>query len=65
MVLNLLPIVLVAGFMGFADIRIDMANLLIASIAIGIAVDDTIHFLHRYRVHMSTFGKVEAAIKTP
>lgn len=63
MVPNLLPIVLVAGFMGFADIRIDMANLLIASIAIGIAVDDTIHFLHRYRVHMSTFGKVEAAIQ--
>jgi uncharacterized protein len=62
MVPNLLPIVLVAGFMGFADIRIDMANLLIASIAIGIAVDDTIHFLHRYRVHKAVFGDVEAAI---
>ena len=62
MVPNLLPIVLVAGFMGYADIRIDMANLLIASIAIGIAVDDTIHFLHRYRVHMDAFGKVEDAI---
>jgi predicted RND superfamily exporter protein len=62
MVPNLLPIVLVAGFMGFADIRIDMANLLIASIAIGIAVDDTIHFLHRYRVHKAAFGDVEAAI---
>ena len=63
MVPNLLPIVLVAGFMGFADIRIDMANILIASIAIGIAVDDTIHFLHRYRVHKSAFGNVEAAIE--
>ncbi|MGB0588371.1 MAG: efflux RND transporter permease subunit [Myxococcota bacterium] len=62
MVPNLLPIVLVAGFMGYADIRIDMANLLIASIAIGIAVDDTIHFLHRYRVHKTAFGDMEAAI---
>ena len=62
MVPNLLPIVLVAGIMGFADIRIDMANLLIASIAIGIAVDDTIHFLHRYRVHRDTYGDVELAI---
>ncbi|MDP6942907.1 MAG: efflux RND transporter permease subunit, partial [Myxococcota bacterium] len=62
MVPNVLPIVLVAGFMGFAGIRIDMANLLIASIAIGIAVDDTIHFLHRYRVHRDAYGDVEGAI---
>ena len=39
------------GFMGFSSITIDMNNILIASIAIGLAVDDTIHLLHHFRVH--------------
>ncbi len=60
---NLLPIVFILGLMGYADIPIDMMNLMIASIALGIAVDDTIHFLHHYRVHYDVHGKVEAAIQ--
>ncbi len=63
MVPNLLPIVMILGIMGAFDIPIDMMNLMIASIALGIAVDDTIHFLHHYRVHYDVHGKVEAAIK--
>jgi predicted RND superfamily exporter protein len=59
---NLLPIVVVMGMMGFADIRIDVSNMLIASIAIGIAVDDTIHFLHQFRIHYRLTGDVDAAI---
>ena len=39
-----------------------MVNLLIASVAIGIAVDDTIHFLHHFRVHFDQYGNVEQAI---
>ena len=62
MVPNLLPILYIMGFMGFTGIPIDMANLLIASIAIGLAVDDTIHFLHHYKVHYDENGDVEAAI---
>lgn len=63
MVPNLMPICFILGLMGFADIPIDMNNLLIASIAIGIAVDDTIHFLHHFRIHFDGHGNVEAAIK--
>ena len=63
MVPNLLPILVVGGFMGFVDIPIDMANLLIASIAIGIAVDDTIHFLYHFKVKHAATGNVEASLK--
>lgn len=62
MIPNLLPIVMVMGFMGFSSISIDVSNMLIASIAIGIAVDDTIHFLHQFRIHYQANGDVEAAI---
>ncbi|MCO4762870.1 MAG: MMPL family transporter [Myxococcales bacterium] len=62
MVPNLLPIVAIMGMMGLAGIPIDMANLLIASIAIGIAVDDTIHLLHHFQAHYRLNGKVEDAI---
>jgi predicted RND superfamily exporter protein len=62
MVPNLLPIAYIMGFMGFAGVPIDMSNLLIASIAIGLAVDDTIHLLHRYKVNLLAHGNVEDAI---
>ena len=37
------------GVMGYVGIRIDLATAIIASIAIGIGIDDTIHFLNTYR----------------
>lgn len=63
MVPNLLPIAMIFAVMGYFDIPIDMANLLIASIALGIAVDDTIHFLHQFRVAYERTGKVEESIQ--
>ncbi len=62
MIPNLLPILAIMGFMGFTSIPLDMSTLLIASIIIGIAVDDTIHFLHQFRVQFRKEGDVEAAI---
>ncbi|MCB9797066.1 MAG: MMPL family transporter [Alphaproteobacteria bacterium] len=47
---NLLAVGLVLGLMGAVGIPIDLATLLIASIVIGVAVDDSIHYLHQYRV---------------
>ncbi len=46
---NLFPIVLTAGFIGFAGIDLNMTTAIVFTIAFGIAVDDTIHFLSRYR----------------
>lgn len=48
MIPNLFPIVFILGFMGWAGIKLDMFTLLIGSIAIGMAVDDTIHFMHNF-----------------
>ena len=62
MVPNLMPIVAIMGLMGLIGVPIDMSNLLIASIAIGIAVDDTIHFLHHFQVYYQAEGDVEGAI---
>jgi len=45
---NLFPIVVNFGMMGFLGIPLSMATSLIASVAIGLAVDDTIHYLARY-----------------
>jgi len=45
---NIYPIIVNFGIMGWLGIRLSMATSLIASIAIGLAVDDTIHYLHRY-----------------
>ena len=45
---NLGPIILVLGFVGWGGLHFDLFTLLIGSIAIGLAVDDTIHFMHNY-----------------
>jgi predicted RND superfamily exporter protein len=49
MIPNLTPIILGLLIMYVDNIPLDMFTLLIGSIAIGLAVDDTIHFLHNYR----------------
>jgi len=46
---NLLPLVVTAGVMGFAGVPIKPSTILVFSIAFGISVDDTIHFLAKYR----------------
>ncbi|UCD81551.1 MAG: cyclic nucleotide-binding domain-containing protein, partial [Desulfobacterales bacterium] len=45
---NLFPIIINFGIMGWLGIQLSMVTSLIASIAIGLAVDDTIHYLARY-----------------
>jgi len=46
---NLLPLLITAGVMGFAGIPLKPSTILVFSIAFGISVDDTIHFLAKYR----------------
>lgn len=45
---NILPIALVVGVMGWLDIDIDMGVAIAGAIIIGVAVDDTIHFMVKY-----------------
>ena len=46
---NMIPLIITAGVMGFFDIPLKPSTALIFSIAFGISVDDSIHFLAKYR----------------
>ncbi|MBU2997224.1 MMPL family transporter [Cellulophaga baltica] len=50
---NLLPLVITAGLMGFIGVPIKPSTILVFSIAFGISVDDTIHFLAKYRQELT------------
>ncbi len=59
---NLAPVVFALGLMGWLGIPIDMLNLMLGSIVIGLAVDDTIHFMHNFRREIEQSGDVETAV---
>lgn len=62
---NLFPVALVFGTMGWTGIPLDIATATIGAIVLGIAVDDTIHFLFRYREERrSGAGREEAVART-
>ena len=63
MIPNLTPIIMGLLLMYFAHIPLDMFTLLIGSIAIGLAVDDTIHFLHNFRRYYLETGDSAKAIE--
>ncbi len=46
---NVFSAVTILGMMGWLDIPLDMMTITIAAVTIGIAVDDTIHYIHRFR----------------
>ncbi|MGB6013081.1 MAG: MMPL family transporter [Desulfobacterales bacterium] len=50
---NLLSIGVVLGVMGWLNIPLDMMTITIASISVGIAVDNTIHYIHRFKSEMA------------
>jgi hypothetical protein len=63
MIPNVLPILMTVGVMGFAGIRLDSMTTMVASIAIGLAVDDTIHFLDRVSEHTSHGRPIVEALR--
>ena len=46
---NLFPVLAVFGVMGWLDISLNVATVMLASVALGVVDDDTIHFISRYR----------------
>lgn len=62
MVPNLAPVVLIFAMMGLLGIWLDMATAMIASVAVGIAVDDTIHVMHGYLQRLRAGAPVAWAI---
>ncbi|KIX12572.1 efflux RND transporter permease subunit [Dethiosulfatarculus sandiegensis] len=60
---NLLPIFITMGIMGWFNIPLDMYTMLIGSIAIGLAVDDTVHFMHNFRRYYFETNNVAESIR--
>ena len=50
LIVNIVPIALVFGLMGWLHIPLDIMTITIAAIAMGIGIDDTIHYIHRFKV---------------
>jgi predicted RND superfamily exporter protein len=63
MVPNLAPIIVTLGLMGWARIPLDVFTLVMGCIAIGLAVDDTIHFMHNFERHFRASGDARRAIQ--
>ena len=60
---NLLPLIITAGVMGFSGIPLKPSTILVFSIAFGISVDDTIHFLAKYRQELiANKWKIKTAV---
>ena len=51
---NIIPLIITAGLMGYLGVPIKPSTILVFSIAFGISVDDTIHFLAKYRQELQT-----------
>jgi predicted RND superfamily exporter protein len=63
MMLNLTPVFLVLGLMGWAGIPLDASTLLVGGIIIGLAVDDTIHFMHKFNRYFDDSGDARLAVQ--
>ena len=60
---NLLPIFMVMGMISLAGLHLDINTLFIGSIALGLVVDDTIHFMYNFKKYYDITGSPQEAIK--
>ncbi len=59
---NVIPLLFVAGAMGYFDVGLRLSTMLIFPLAFGIAVDDSIHFLAKYRILRKAGKSTEVAV---
>lgn len=64
MIPNLIPALFTFGLMGLMGLPLDTDTLLIAPVIIGIAVDDTVHFMTHYRVALLRSRDMEQALRS-
>jgi predicted RND superfamily exporter protein len=60
---NIVPVLLALGAMGWFDIPLDYNKATIASIALGIAVDDTVHLMSRFRLEFGIHRDYATALR--
>lgn len=61
---NVWPIAVILGLMGWLEVPLDVATVMVASIVLGLAVDDTIHTLGHFRQLAPRHGSYEAIVHT-
>lgn len=61
---NMLPLLMIAGIMGWSGIDLKLSTSLIFTIAFGIAVDDTIHFISKLRIELAKGRGLQEAVKS-
>ncbi len=59
---NVLPVAVVLGTLGWLGIPLDMMTVMIAAVTFGIAVDDTIHYVHRFEHEFTIDGDYVATM---
>ncbi len=59
---NFLPIIMGLAFMKIVGIPLDYSNIMVGGIAIGLAVDDTVHFMHNFRRYFARTGDARKAV---
>ncbi|ARE80008.1 RND family transporter [Campylobacter helveticus] len=63
-VCNLIPLSLVFAFMGFLNIPLDLMSITIAAIAIGIGVDDILHYIYRFKEELKCASVKKAVLNS-
>ncbi len=63
MVPNVLPILVILGVMAILEIPLNLAALLLGSIAIGIVVDDTVHIIYNLKKYNEIYPSIEKALE--
>ncbi len=63
-VANVFPVIAVLGIMGWLDISLNVATVMVASVTLGIVDDDTIHFIGRYRREVAAGAGTQQAVET-
>jgi len=63
MVPNITPIVLTLGLMGWLGDSLDFSTMMLGAIVLGVAVDDTIHFLHIFQRYYLVCGDPQQAVR--
>ncbi|PHR46385.1 MAG: hypothetical protein COA32_11060 [Fluviicola sp.] len=60
---NIIPLIIIAGIMGFFEINLKITTAMVFTISFGIAVDDTIHFLSKFKLEINKGKSVLYALK--
>jgi predicted RND superfamily exporter protein len=63
MIPNITPVTMILGYMGWTGLPVDGLTIMVGAIVIGLAVDDTIHFMHNFRRYYARSDDARIAVR--